>query len=348
MHNQIQKIAASAKQVLISPLDWGLGHATRCIPIIKALLKHNIKVYIATTGKIETLLKAEFPQVHFLTLKGYNIKYSKNAKWFAFNILKQVPKILNIIRHEHRWLEKTIIEYNIDYVISDNRFGLYTKKVPCVFITHQLYIKTNMGKLIENFIQHFNYKYINRFTACWIPDTANDPSLGGMLSHPKKMPFIPVHYIGPISRFHILPHTPPIIYKAVILLSGPEPQRTILEKLIQQQAASVQDQFVLIRALPEEAVKLDMPHNWQVFNHLPAEKLNILLQQAEYIISRTGYTTIMDIWVLKKKCILIPTPGQPEQEYLGKTLFNKGFNAVFSQKTFNLTNTLNNTYYYFL
>ena len=97
MHTQVKKIAQSAKRVLIAPLDWGLGHATRCIPIIRELLNHNVEVYIATSGKIKTLLKVEFPQANFLDLKGYNIQYSKTSKCFSINIFKQIPKILSIV-----------------------------------------------------------------------------------------------------------------------------------------------------------------------------------------------------------------------------------------------------------
>lgn len=336
MHQQIQKITQTAKRVLISPLDWGLGHATRCIPIIQSLLNHNIEVFIATSGKIESLLKAEFPQAHFLELKGYNVRYSKKGSHFIWMILKQFPAIKQIIQYEHNWLQHVIEKYKIDWVISDNRFGLYTDKAPCTFITHQLYIKTGINNIIDKLTQQFNYKYINRFTECWVPDLATPPGLSGELGHPKHMPNIPVHYIGPLSRFHILPQPPKIIYKAVILLSGPEPQRTIFEELIQQQAVTIQGQFALVRALPEGTSNLNMPNNWEVFNHLPAEKLNILLQQTEYIISRTGYTTIMDIWMLKKKSILIPTPGQPEQIYLAKVLYQNGFSAIYDPKMFDL------------
>jgi len=344
MHTQVKKIAQSAKRVLIAPLDWGLGHATRCIPIIRELLNHNVEVHIATSGKIKTLLKVEFPQANFLDLKGYNIQYSKTSKCFTINIFKQIPKILSTIRFEHQWLQTIIEKYNIDCVISDNRFGLYTEKASCIFITHQLYIKTNMGKIIEQIIQHFNYKYINKFTECWVPDAANEPNLSGALGHPKYMPSVPVHYIGCLSRFHILSTIPKAIYKAVVLLSGPEPQRTILEKIIQQQASTVQEKFALVRALPEGAPELILPNNWAVFNHLPAEELNILLQQAEYIISRTGYTTIMDIMMLKKKSILIPTPGQVEQIYLGKILAQKKLAVIYDQKMFNLSAALGNSY----
>ena len=135
------------EKVLVSPLDWGLGHATRCIPIINALLHNGYEVLVATNGKQLSLLQQEFPQLQFLKLKGYNISYAKKKWLLPFKIAVQVPKILSSIKNEHIWLDKIIDEHKIDLVISDNRFGLHSKKVPCVFVTHQLTIKASIGWL---------------------------------------------------------------------------------------------------------------------------------------------------------------------------------------------------------
>ncbi|MCU0323584.1 MAG: hypothetical protein MUE72_14305 [Chitinophagaceae bacterium] len=191
------------KTVLVAPLDWGLGHATRCIPIIKALLAKDYKVIIAADGKPKTLLQQEFPELFFVQLKGYQIEYSKNKLFLPIKILSQVPKILQAIRYEHQWLKRAILDYNIDLVISDNRFGLNHSTIPCIFITHQLTIQTPFSWL-TSWVQKINYNYINRFTTCWIPDVAGKNNMAGILSHPKKLPLIPVEYIGLLSRFQQL------------------------------------------------------------------------------------------------------------------------------------------------
>ena len=166
--------------ILIAPLDWGLGHATRCIPIIHSLINNGYKVIVAASDKPKILLQQEFPTVHFVELKGYKIAYSKNKWMLPFKIGMQIPKILKTIWYEHNWLQKIIQEHSINLVISDNRFGLYTSKIPCVFITHQLTIQTPFTAL-TNIVQQINYRYINRFTACWIPDFKDEPNLAGVL-----------------------------------------------------------------------------------------------------------------------------------------------------------------------
>jgi len=216
-------------RVLIAPLDWGLGHATRCIPIIQSFQALNIEVVIAAEGACANLLSKEFPNTRLIPLRGYRVQYAKSAMGLMGKLLLQVPKILSSIRSEHRWLEKIITEEKIDLVISDNRYGLYSKNIPSVFITHQLLIKAPF-RFLEQIIQKINYRYINRFSICWVPDAAsNEINLAGVLSHPSKLPEIPVSYLGIVSRIKAT-ELKENKYNYCFLLSGPEPQRTILEK----------------------------------------------------------------------------------------------------------------------
>ena len=136
------------KRILVAPLDWGIGHATRCIPIINALQAHEFEVVIAADGRPLHLLKNEFPNLEFIRFSGYHIKYSSYLP-MGLSMLLQTPKILINIRKEHKLLAQIIDDYNIDGVISDNRFGLYNNKVPTVFITHQLQILQDLLLLVE-------------------------------------------------------------------------------------------------------------------------------------------------------------------------------------------------------
>ncbi|MDP9230739.1 MAG: glycosyl transferase family 28, partial [Bacteroidota bacterium] len=195
---------ANSPRILVAPLDWGLGHATRCIPIIKELINQNCDVWLAGEGAQAALLQKEFPGLSFLNLPGYRISYNKSSMKLFLGILLQVPKILRAISKENKWLKKMMTKYTFDAIISDNRYGLYHKKIFTAFITHQLLIKTSLGKLSEKILQQWNYKFINRFTQCWVPDEEGSINLAGELSHPKKNPAIPLKYIGAISRFEIL------------------------------------------------------------------------------------------------------------------------------------------------
>lgn len=329
-------------RILVAPLDWGLGHATRCVPIIRELLTQDCDVWLAGEGAQKELLKTEFPALPFLDLPGYRIRYAKTKKGLLWKMIRQGPKLRRAIQQEHQWLKKTVREYSFDAVISDNRYGLYHSKISCVFLTHQLCIKSPLGKWTEKILRKRNYKYINRFSECWVPDSESENNLAGELSHPEKKPSIPVRYIGLLSRFDSFtplgdggkkPHL-------LVLLSGPEPQRSLLEEKIIHEISHYNGTAVVVRGLPGYASLIPSTNMIHFYNHLPAKELNEEMLKAEYIISRSGYSTVMDIVALQKKSLLIPTPGQTEQEYLGEYLMKRGIALCMRQENFSLTAAL--------
>ncbi|TDW99823.1 glycosyltransferase [Dinghuibacter silviterrae] len=324
-------------RILIAPLDWGLGHATRCIPLIRFFLHSGCDVWIASEGKTQQLLRQEFPSLTHVSLKGYRIRYAATRAGLVCKIIAQIPRILQTIRYEKRWLRQAVPQYKLDAVVSDNRFGLSHPDIPCVYLTHQLRIMAPLPSLV----QRLHYRFINRFTACWVPDLPGTPNLSGQLGHPSLMPKVPVKYMGPLSRFVKMDVEPQI--SLLILLSGPEPQRTLFEKQILHQIGTIPGRVVLIRGLPGAPLEpsLAIPDNLVIYNHLPAGALNDLLSAAEWVVSRTGYTTVMDLVRLQKKSILVPTPGQTEQEYLGRYLRSEGIAYTTGQKDFSLSRALN-------
>lgn len=326
-------------RILVVPLDWGLGHATRCIPVISELTARGADVWLAGEGHQKALLKSEFPTLSFLDLAGYRVQYAKSALGLLKNLLFQTPKILRRIKEENKWLNNAISQYKFDAVISDNRYGLYHTITPCIFITHQLKIKSPLGTWSENILQKRNYKYINRFTACWVPDMELQEKLAGDLSHPEKKPGTSVHYIGSLSRFKVTGVTENK-NQLLIVLSGPEPQRTLLENKIIEAIGHYHHHAVIVRGLPGSTTLVPSTNMIKFYNHLPAEQLNKEMEAAEYVISRSGYSTIMDIAALQKKSILVPTPGQTEQEYLGKYLMKNKMAFTVAQKDFNLDEAL--------
>jgi uncharacterized protein (TIGR00661 family) len=331
-------ISAHKPRILVAPLEWGLGHATRCVPIINELLQLDCEVLIAAEKEAEALLKKEFPQLLFLSLRGYRMKYSRKKLWLPLKLLVQFPKIARSIYNEHRWLKKTVKEQNIDAVLSDNRFGLYHSSIPCIYITHQLSIETG-SRLSKWLAQKLHYYFINRYTACWVPDAAGVANLAGKLSHPKKMPAVPVEYLGPLSRFEKIGAEKK--YDLLICLSGPEPQRTIFEELLFDQLKGYTGNVLFIRGLPgNTSVKQNDNVAIKIINHLSAAELNIAIEQAELVISRSGYTTVMDLVKLQQKAVLVPTPGQKEQEYLADILMQQKIFYCIEQKDFSLSAAL--------
>jgi len=317
------------KKILVAPLDWGLGHATRCIPLIRYLIQTGCKVVLASSGTQAVLLKTEFPALQIIPLQGYNIWYSANKRWLPFVILWQTPKTLLNISREHRWLRQLIKNMQIDFVISDNRYGLWNKQTPCAFITHQLNIKAPYPWL-QNLIQKINYRYINRFTVCWVPDFEGNFNIAGSLSHTDKIPAIPVDYIGPLSRLNAVDKVEKK-YSFLVIISGPEPQRTLFENKILKVVPQLNGSTLIVRGKPGSEEKITAPANCTIVNHLPASQLQQAFAESEFIISRSGYTTVMEVLSLQKKSILIPTPGQTEQEYLALHLMHQGWCYTCSQ-----------------
>ena len=302
------------KRILVAPLDWGIGHATRCIPIINALIAHDYEVIITADGRPLHLLSTEFPKLEIIRLPGYNIKYPQYLP-MSISMLLQAPKIMWNIKKENNALNSIIEDYKIDGVISDNRFGLYTEKVPCVFVTHQLEIQS---PYFTKNLQRFNYKYINKFNACWIMDDKEN-NLAGELSRPNILPNNTI-YIGAQSRFEYQKSKKK--YDFLGIVSGPEPQRTILEKGLIKALKKREEKSLVVLGKPELNNTQEIG-NLTVASHLNAKELNKAILQSNLIICRPGYSTIMDLQKLRSKAFFIPTPGQTEQEYLAKLFSQK-------------------------
>ena len=326
-------------RVLVAPLDWGLGHATRCIPIIYELLGLHFDVLIAAEGKTKKILQNEFPSLIFLPLTGYEVMYSKNKWLLFFSLLTQLPKLFRRIYYEHKWLKKIIKENNIGMVISDNRLGMYNSTITCIYITHQLKIKTG-NRFTEQLAQKIHYFFINKYAACWVPDNKAANNLAGDLSHPKCLPKTPVKYLGPLSRFEKT--TVKKKYDYLVLISGPEPQRTIFEELMLEELKKISGKIMLVRGLPEDDKPLIQNNDKiEIHNHLAAAALNRAILQSGIVICRSGYTSIMDLIKLDQKAILIPTPGQTEQEYLAAYLMQQKIFFSAPQNNFSLPAALN-------
>jgi len=326
-------------RILIAPLDWGLGHATRCIPIINEFLVNDCDVWLAGAGSLEVLLRSEFPDLPFLLLPGYDIKYSKTSGGLVWKLIVQSPHIISCINKEHRWLARVTKTHGFDGVISDNRFGLYHTDLPAVFVTHQLSIKSPLGKWNQWLLQKWNYRHISHFRECWVPDLAGENALAGELSHPALLPAIPVKYIDPLSRFE-RNGQPEIADQLLFILSGPEPQRTILENSIINEVSHYPGMATIIRGLPSSESVIPSTGMIKFYNHLSTNELNEEIERADWVISRSGYSTIMELAKLQKKSILIPTPGQTEQEYLAKFLFQRKLAYPVEQKEFTLNRVL--------
>ena len=335
--------------ILVCPLDWGIGHATRCVPVINELIRQNVNVIIAADNRPLAFLKNEFPTLQFEIFPGYKFSYPEKGS-MALRMALLAPGIIMGIKQEHENLKDILHRSKIDAVISDNRFGLWTDAVPCIFITHQINIKTPASlKFSEPFLYRINKKYISKFNECWMPDFAGDSNLSGELSHKKPLP-ANSYFIGPLSRFaetsaekHEEIHENKFKNELLVLLSGPEPQRTLLEKKILKQLKDMGLPAMVVCGKPEELSEENLNDNIRIFSHLNSNTLKQLLLSSKVVISRPGYSTIMDLAALGKKAIFIPTPGQTEQEYLADYFYKKKIYFKMSQNKLDLIEGIKNS-----
>ncbi len=337
------------KNILICPLDWGLGHATRCIPIIKELLKFdNTKLIIAADKRPLDLLKSEFPDLEFVRFPGYKITYSKKGN-LIIKMLSLLPSIFLGIYKEHQTLKTIINNHKIDIVISDNRFGLWNKNVYSIFMTHQIMIKLPIFLgFLEPLLYRINKLFINKYNECWIPDFDGTNNISGDLSHKYNLP-ANSYFIGPLSRFNNKKANGDYKYNVTAIISGPEPQRTIFEELIINQLKRTSLKSAIVSGKTEETKKEhQLSENIKQYSSLNQDELLKIIQDSEIIICRSGYSSIMDLATLGKKAVFVPTPGQTEQEYLAKYHKIKEYFYYTAQNKFDIIKSLKKAEQYYI
>lgn len=325
-------------KVLVCPLDWGLGHATRCIPLIRALLANGHQVRIGAAGGGLGLLRGEFPDLDVFEFPGYRVRYAASPRFFLPVMLWQLPRVFSGMREESRRLERILAEHPADLVISDGRYGVRPKRLPGIFITHQVFIRIP-GRfpglaLAERILLALNLHLLRAFDAVWVPDFPGADSLSGELSHKPGAP-AGLEFIHPLSRFteSAIP-APEVDILAVV--SGPEPQRTLFERILRNQLKGVQGTRVLVRGLPgsfpagstpgpSQKASAIVPQGLTEFDHLSGAELAGLFGSARMVVARSGYTTVMELAGLgARAALMVPTPGQSEQEYLADHLERAG------------------------
>lgn len=315
-HIDIKDLLPQNQSIIIAPLCWGLGHSTRSIPIIKEAISLGNKVTIASDGEALALLKGEFPNLDFCELQGYNVRYP--YKSIFLNIFLQFFKILKAYISEKTKMAKLVKSVNANMIISDNRYGCFAKTTKNIFITHQLSIHHNQ-RWLSHFASLINRIALSSFDEIWVPDDKNHTYAGALSTTTASSLLNKVKYIGPISRLTIGQHKPneSSTKKILILLSGPEPQRSYLELAIFEAIKFTTYEYLIIRGSTQEAkVDYSLLANAKVIQFANSETVQDAINSSHLIITRSGYTTIMDLANYPGKVILIPTPGQTEQEYL--------------------------------
>ena len=330
---------------LVCPLDWGIGHATRCVPVIGALKEQGWKVIVAADGRPYEFYQSEYPELELVRFPGTQVRYPSGPGMVLAMAVK-IPRFLIGFRQEHQFLKKLISETGASLVISDNRYGCWNKGVKSVFMTHQLNIQLPKWMCgLSTVLRKINYSFIQRYHECWVPDLEDEGGLSGRLSHCIKLPGN-CHFIGPLTRFSglngILPQLPCPPAGIFVILSGPEPQRTILESLIIGQLKETSFSAIIAGGKNESKETKVIEGRISLFPHLPSILMKHYIENSGYVICRSGYSTLMDLSATGKPAILIPTPGQTEQEYLAKRLSEMNIYYSTAQQDFRLKEAMEN------
>lgn len=311
----------AAPTILVAPLYWGLGHATRCIPVIDALLWAGAKVVLASDGGALDLLREQYPELPAVELPAYGIRYP--SRHMVYHMARQLPRIRRAILLERRKTASIVRDYGIDAIISDNRYGVRHTGVPSVLLTHQLHLQLSPPwlKRLTNALLH---RVLRGFDACWVPDQSGPFNLAGALAHPA-LPDLPTTYLGVLSRLERQPATP-LEWDVLAVLSGPEPQRQYLEEALLQQLQALPLRALIVRGKPSSQERRQVGEQLYVQDFMPQVPLQAAMSRSRLLVARSGYTTLMDLVVLGcTQVLLVPTPGQPEQEYLAQRLAAQGF-----------------------
>lgn len=318
-------VTKSPRKILFAAMDWGLGHATRSVQLIRNLQSEGHDLTLASAGTALAFWKNYFPELKIIEKPGYSINYHRFLP-LSLGLLLKSSSIFKIIRKEHLWLEKINQVEIFDEVYSDNCYGLYNRNLISTIITHQMMIKCPKPfQFFETFLHRKILSWTNNFDHCLIPDFESSDNLSGDLSHQFPLPSN-AEFIGPLSRFSLMnlsETTTPIepIYYYCAIVSGPEPYRSRFEEKCIEVILKSGKPGVLIRGLPNKKNSLEI-EGIEIYNHLADYLFAEKILQSEVILSRSGYSTIMDLYVLGKEAIYFPTPGQTEQEYLLKHNLN--------------------------
>jgi uncharacterized protein (TIGR00661 family) len=325
------------KTVLVAVLDWGLGHATRSIPIIRELQNQHVRVVLAGNGASLSLLKQEFPLLKYYELPDYGIRYPEKSS-ILWALMKQIPRLKRVLKAEFKQVADVVKKEKVDAIISDNRYGCFQANIQSIIICHQLNLQLPNGwHWLSPFVNAWHEKYLLRFNQIWVPDMPyKSMSFSGELSQ-SDLP--DVKRIGILSRFGESSNAYASKFDLVAIVSGPEPQRSVFENMIRNQLRGFKGNALLVKGLPEHK-EYTFAENITEVNHLEANELDQVLRDSKIVLSRAGYSTVMDLATLGKKAILIPTPGQTEQEYLARFLSGNAWVVAREQKNFDLNEAL--------
>lgn len=322
----------SNRRILVSPLDWGLGHAARIAGVVRNLMERN-EVTVMCGPSALAFMRQEIPGADILPIHDWRIRYPK-GKIGLLTILGWVPVVIRNSIHEHFVVRRLLRARNIDLVISDNRYGLKFRNIECMIVTHQVYPKMPRGLgWIENVNGWLFKKFLSIFNKVLIPDMEQGFSLSGMLSADRPLNPEKFVRVGILSRFCQLADSPKnnrgYRYDVMALISGQEDQRTVFENMLIDALGRCGKRVLMVRGVSADRALPPPAPCIEYRNMLSGDGLLNAINDSAVVICRAGYSTLCDVVALGKRAVIVPTPGQTEQEYLADRLNgNMGFSGL--------------------
>jgi hypothetical protein len=315
---------APGTAVLVAPLNWGLGHATRCVPLVRALAEHGCKVHLASDGVALDFLRHEFPLLPSHPLPSWEIRYAPGP-WLVPGLLAGIPRLLRALAAERRVVWRLVERESIGWILSDNRYGVRHPKARSILLTHQLRLSLPRGMgFLEPLTELATARLARGFDAVWVPDQPEPPGLSGKLGHPVlTAAYPPIAWIGTLTRMERAEGLA-TRWDSVSVISGPEPARTRFEARLRQDLSTLPGRHLLVRGRPDLPSGRETLGNLEIVPHLPGAELGREMQAARVVVTRGGYSSLMEMARLRCRCLVVPTPGQTEQAYLARMLAAQG------------------------
>ena len=316
-------------KILVAPLDWGLGHATRCVPVIREFLAQGAEVEIAVVKANAAFFREAFPGLRQRLAPGYNVVYPKFGANMGLWLLKNTAHLNAVMRYEHRYAEEMVSRHGYDILFSDNRFAFYSKNAYNVYMTHQRRIAFPPAlSAFEGVGIRWHEARMRHFDEVWVPDEAEIPGYAGALSHLQSRSESNIKFVGPLSRFSVdmaKSSSGAHKYSSVAVVSGVEPARSRFESSLREILRALPGRHLMILGKPQVPHRSWIENNIDFCTQLPTEAFAEAVCSADWVISRGGYSTVMDMACLGARCIFVPTPGQYEQLVLARDLASAGY-----------------------
>ncbi len=316
-----------------------MGHATR-VSVLVDLLSRDNEILVIAQGRGYYFLKQRFPHLRIIKPSRLELRYSRSKLFFNFLLVFIAGKLIINCLLDRLLLQRLIKEFNPGLIISDNRFCFWSRRVRSVYLTHQLQVEVPRAlRFFSGLVQKLNRYFIRKYDMVLVPDVKKgDASLAGSLSHPLQVPDN-VRYIGLLSRFYGISCIASHEYQVVAVVSGPEPARTRLVNILRRQLSEIKFKSLIVSGKPEADIA-EACDNVTVVSHLEDKDFCRYISGARFIIVRAGYSSLMDMVALGRSAIIIPTPGQTEQEYLARYLHGKNYFYAIDEDKVNLKEQL--------